>query len=55
MLTHRSSPPEVKNNLPSTTLLIDVILLGWAIRPIVLLGFPSRGNLIIPTTFYLVA
>jgi hypothetical protein len=45
----------VKKSLPSTTLLIDVILVGWAIKPIVLLGLPSKGSLIIPTTFYLVA
>jgi len=55
MLTHKSSAPEVKNNLPSTTLLIEVILVGCAIKPIVLLGFPSSGSLMIPTTFYLVA
>lgn len=55
ILTHRSLSPEVKKSLPSTTLLMEVIRLGCAINPIVLLGFPSNGNLIIPTTFYLVA
>ena len=54
MLTQRSSAPEVKKSFPSTVLLIEVILDGCAIKPMVLLGFPSKGNLMIPTTLSLV-
>ena len=54
MLTARSLPPQVKMYFPSEVQQMSVTSSGCAIKPIVLLGLPSMGNLIKPITFLLV-
>ena len=54
ILTERSSPPQVNKYRPSAEHAKSAISFGWAIKPIVLLGLPSRGILIRPMTFFFV-
>ncbi len=51
MFTEKSFPPEVIKYFPSLLVEMSVISPGWAISPIVELGFPSNGNFINPIIF----
>ena len=51
IFTEKLLPPAVIKNFPSLDAAISVISPGWAIKPIVELGLPSKGSLINPTIF----